>query len=243
MTDSHEPSYYEIALTNRQVLTVFVILLACVVSAFFAGVWLGHRDVGPTAPTEIAERQEPGQQEAVPEDEEGRPLRELRFFTEDSAAATPEETPTPAAAAASPDSTLLQDLDGSPPAKPSGDQKKLPSLLPPEFTAEPEVAEKEAPTPAATTPAPTPEVSTPAPAPTQAGELVIQVFFSSDQQKAESLVSQLSGGGFPAFLSPVEVGGKTMYRVRLGPYVERSTAETAADRVRREYKLDTWITQ
>jgi hypothetical protein len=67
--------------------------------------------------------------------------------------------------------------------------------------------------------------------------------FSSDQQKAESLVSQLSGGGFPAFLSPVEVGGKTMYRVRLGPYVERSAAETAADRVRREYKLDTWITQ
>lgn len=241
MTDSHEPSYYEIALTNRQVLTVFVILLACVVASFFAGVWIGHRDVGPAGTPEIAQRQD--QEEPVREDEEGRPLRELRFFTEDSAEATPEETPTPATAAASSESTLLEDLDGSPSEKPSGDRKKLPSLLPPEFTADPVVAEKAEPTPAAATPspAPAPEVSTPAPAP--AGELVIQVFFSSDQGKAQNLVSQLAGGGFPAFLSPVEVGGKTMYRVRLGPYVERSAAETAADRVRREYKLDTWITQ
>jgi DedD protein len=118
-------------------------------------------------------------------------------------------------------------------------------LLPPEFTADPVVAEKEEPTPAAAAPAAAPEVSTPAPtsATAQAGELVIQVFFSSDQEKAQNLVSQLAGGGFPAFLSPVEVGGETMYRVRLGPYDQRSAAEAAAERVRRNYKLDTWITQ
>jgi cell division septation protein DedD len=241
VTDSHEPSYYEIALTNRQVLTVFVILLACVVAAFFAGVWIGHRDVGPAGTPEIAQRQ--GQEEPVAEDEEGRPLRELRFFTEDSADAVAEETPTPAAKSGSPESTLLQDLDGSPPEKPRAAKKQLPSLLPPEFTADPVVAEKEEPTPAAAAPAPAPEVSTPAPAPSQVGELVIQVFFSSDQQKAEKLVSQLADGGFPAFLSPVEVGGETMYRVRLGPYEQRSAAEAAAERVRRDYKLDTWITQ
>jgi len=239
VTDSHEPSYYEIALTNRQVLTVFVILLACVVASFFAGVWIGHRDVGPAGTPEIAQRQ--AQEEPVREDEEGRPLRELRFFTEDSSDAVAEETPTPAVESGSPDSTLLEDLDGSPPAKPSGAKKQLPSLLPPEFTADPVVAEKSEPTPAAVAPAP--EVSTPAPAPAQTGELVIQVFFSSDQGKAQNLVSQLSGGGFPAFLSPVEVGGETMYRVRLGPYEKRSAAEAAAERVRRNYKLDTWITQ
>lgn len=237
MTDSHEPSYYEIALTNRQVLTVFVILLACVVAAFFAGVWIGHRDVGPAGTPEIAQRQE--QEEPVPEDEEGRPLRELRFFTEDSADGAAEETSTPAAVSGSPDATLLQDLDGSPAEKPSGATKQLPSLLPPEFTADPVVAEKEEPTAAVAAPAPAPEVSTPTPA----GELVIQVFFSSDQQKAQNLVSQLAGGGFPAFLSPVEVGGETMYRVRLGPYEQRPAAEAAAERVRRDYKLDTWITQ
>src|ERR1700730_4361750 len=39
---SHEPSYYEIALTNRQVVVAFVILLTCVVAAFFSGVWIGR---------------------------------------------------------------------------------------------------------------------------------------------------------------------------------------------------------
>ena len=37
MSDSHEPSYYEIALTNRQVVVAFVILLICLLSAFFSG--------------------------------------------------------------------------------------------------------------------------------------------------------------------------------------------------------------
>ena len=35
VTDSHEPSYYEIALTNRQVLVAFVVLLVCLLGAFF----------------------------------------------------------------------------------------------------------------------------------------------------------------------------------------------------------------
>ena len=75
------------------------------------------------------------------------------------------------------------------------------------------------------------------------GEHVIQVFSSADESQAKKLISQLSGGGFPAFLSPVEVGGQTMYRVRIGPYAELSDAETIAARVRRSYKLDTWVTR
>ena len=42
MAESHEPSYYEIALTNRQVVVAFVILLVCLLSAFFSGVWIGR---------------------------------------------------------------------------------------------------------------------------------------------------------------------------------------------------------
>jgi cell division protein FtsN len=34
-----------------------------------------------------------------------------------------------------------------------------------------------------------------------------------------------------------------MYRVRLGPYADREEAQKVADAVRREHKLDTWITQ
>ena len=50
----HEPSYYEVALTNRQVVIGFVALLACVFTAFLAGVWLG-RDAAPEAGEQVAE--------------------------------------------------------------------------------------------------------------------------------------------------------------------------------------------
>jgi cell division septation protein DedD len=56
------------------------------------------------------------------------------------------------------------------------------------------------------------------------------------------VLGRLAQGGHPAFLSPVEVRGQTMYRVRIGPYVERSAAEQVATTVRRDFKLDTWIT-
>ncbi|MBZ0114499.1 MAG: hypothetical protein K8J08_18695, partial [Thermoanaerobaculia bacterium] len=41
MSNVEESSYYEIALTNRQVMVAFVILLVCVLAAFFGGVWVG----------------------------------------------------------------------------------------------------------------------------------------------------------------------------------------------------------
>jgi DedD protein len=72
---------------------------------------------------------------------------------------------------------------------------------------------------------------------------VVQVFSSRDRSQAEQVVARLKGGGRPAYLSPVEVGGQTMYRVRLGPYADREEAQKVADAVRREHKLDTWITQ
>jgi cell division septation protein DedD len=34
-----------------------------------------------------------------------------------------------------------------------------------------------------------------------------------------------------------------MFRVRIGPYEERQSAERVAENVRRSYRLDTWITQ
>ena len=80
MSHSHEPSYYEIALTNRQVLVVFVVLLICVVAAFFSGVWIGQRD----EQTAIAERGEALFEEPTAASENGE-VQELHFFSgEDS---------------------------------------------------------------------------------------------------------------------------------------------------------------
>ena len=80
-------------------------------------------------------------------------------------------------------------------------------------------------------------------APAGQGEHVIQVFSSTDQQQAKQLIQTLTSGGYPAFLSPVDVRGQTMYRVRIGPYVDPKEAETVAERVRKSYRLDTWVTR
>ena len=53
VSNSHEPSYYEIALTNRQVVVAFVILLTCLVAAFLSGVWIG-RESGVRAQEKLA---------------------------------------------------------------------------------------------------------------------------------------------------------------------------------------------
>ena len=106
-----------------------------------------------------------------------------------------------------------------------------------------------APTPppaAAPPPTPAPTAAAPAPAAAAAdaaGGLVIQVFSSRDKDQAEKVVGRLKRGGHPAYLSPVEVSGRTMYRVRIGPFGDRAEAQKVADQVRHDFKLDTWITQ
>ena len=87
MSESPESSHYEIALTNRQVLTVFVILLVCVTLAFFSGVWVGRKGTGIPVESVAAETIQAG---VAPGE---APLEELKFFTRDD----PEE---PAAAEA-----------------------------------------------------------------------------------------------------------------------------------------------
>ena len=52
---------------------------------------------------------------------------------------------------------------------------------------------------------------------------MIQVFSSADQAQAERIRKQLVGGGQKAYLSPIDVAGHTMYRVRIGPFNSRPT--------------------
>jgi hypothetical protein len=91
VSDPREQSYYEIALTNRQVMTIFVVLLVCVLAAFLGGVWVGRGDgvvVTTTEPEEIDSGVQPGEP----------PLEELDFFSETGSASTAEPTTGTAAA-------------------------------------------------------------------------------------------------------------------------------------------------
>lgn len=255
MTNSHEPSYYEIALTNRQVVVAFVILLLCLVSAFFSGLWIG-RESAARAQEQIVRNTPP----TPAEPQEGQALEEFRFFEDDQEkGATP--TPAPArqaAATASPsptpeDTTLLEDLGGE------GDEEATADPKLPEGrrrhgrgrgrnAAQGDEEETAAAAPAAPSPSPSPTPARrTAPAAAEprvaAGQLVIQVFSTADVDQAESVRGRLVKGGHKAYLSPVQVGGRTMYRVRIGPFDSRDQAQKVAEQVRKGYKLDTWVTE
>lgn len=217
MTELDEASYYEIALTNRQVLVAFVILLVCMLASFFAGLWAGRGGtaVGSPDPAEILAEQNP------PEDDG---LEAFTFFSESDpeGAADLEKM----ASDPNPQTTLAQDLgDETPPPPPK-------ARVAPETT--PEEANPAIPRTTARKPPPPP--------PAAAQELIVQVFSSADQKQARKVLKELLDSGYSAFMSPVEVGELTMYRVRIGPFDERSKAEETASKVRRRFRLETWIT-
>jgi cell division septation protein DedD len=266
VTSAHEPSYYEIALTNRQVVVAFVILLVCLLSAFFSGVWIGRESTARAA-EQIASNPAPAQ-----ERQEGQSLEEFEFFEKPQAKA--QDTPAePEPQQPQEDTTLLEDFGGDPDAPVSNDEGDE-GDEDGEDAAEPEIEE---PAPAPQRPAaqprqrpaaeqraegqrpgrdesvvrsrPLPE-ATPRTAPAAAstggggrGDVVIQVFSSPEQEQAERIQGRLSRGGHKAYLSPVEVAGRTMYRVRIGPFGSRDEAQKVAEQVRKGYKLDTWVTE
>lgn len=236
MTNSHEPSYYEIALTNRQVVVAFVILLICLVSAFFSGLWIG-RESAARAQEQVVRNNPPAP--AVPK--EGQELEELQFFEDgqpkpNGAAAAPTSTPE--------DTTLLEDLGGEPEEGAVGDPD-----LPEGRRREGREPEETPETPAEAAPSPTPARPQPSAVPNPqeprltAGQKVIQVFSSPELDQAEKVRDRLVRGGHKAYLSPVQVAGRAMYRVRIGPFESRTAAQKVAEEVRKSYKLDTWVTE
>jgi len=69
----------------------------------------------------------------------------------------------------------------------------------------------------------------------------VQVGAYADRAFAEALASRLAARyQTPPILSPVEVGGKTVYRVRI-PVSTKAEAEALADRLRGEEKSQVWI--
>lgn len=262
----HEPSYYEIALTNRQVVVAFVVLLICLLSAFFSGVWIGRGGTERSPAEQLARAAPP------PEPTEGRNLEELKFFTDESSAkrqgkSGPGKSGQGATAAAAATEPATEAAPAPAPPRPA------PAPPPPPASARP-VPVPAAPARAAAAPPPHPQAddgavvrSRPLPEETTgrdieagaatarpaggagktaapgAGAVVIQVFASAEQVEAKKVRDRLARGGEPAFVSPLTVDGRTMYRVRVGPFTSRPRAQKEAERVRKSYKLDTWLTE
>jgi DedD protein len=255
VSEPHEPSYYEIALTNRQVVVAFVILLVCLLSAFFSGVWIG-RESTVRAQDQMA-RNSPPPPETEPK-KEGQSLENLEFFDskENKAGKKPgkgaqdeapaHSTPKPAPPVPEPEPPAPSPVQAAPVPAPA---LPVPTPVP---TPAPDRKGKGRKGAAAATPAPAvvadnspirpvkPSEAEPA---VPKGAVVIQVFSSQDRAQADRVRKKLASGGQKAFLSPVDVAGHTMYRVRIGPFTSRADAQKVAEKVRKVYTMDTWVTE
>jgi cell division protein FtsN len=83
------------------------------------------------------------------------------------------------------------------------------------------------------TPRPTP-VPTAPPAAALRGTFQVQVQALSDRAAADRLVRDLRAKGYDVRVSTAEVGGKTLYRVRVGPFATEEAARAAIERLKGE---------
>lgn len=233
MSENNTPSYYEIALTNRQVLIAFVVILGSILVSFLSGVWVGRKD----APV-------PGEAQIAALGEDGDPASEyeqLGFFDPDESDPPADDSKKPdlkplLGPPPSTDTTLAQDVGSSPPAASPPPSKPENRPAPPPTPVPP---------PPAPVPPPPPRQASPPPSPPAAVAqegFVIQVFSTRDESQARKVLKQLTDGGFRAFMSPVKVEQQDMYRVRIGPFGERADADKQAKQVKSRFRLDTWVT-
>lgn len=240
--DLNEPSYYEVALTNRQVLMAFIVILSAVLGSFLCGVWVGKGGTDSLHAQEMA-----GPDGAAQASEEGDDLESFRFFTDEEKGEERVKKPDLSRLMDEPDkeTTLAEDVGSQRGRNPRrAEERQRPAAgagsTPPKEAAPPPPAP---PPPAAASPPP-PPVSPPAakPAAEEQGEFIVQVFSTHDEAQARKVRSQVEGEGYTAFISPVDQPEGKFYRVRIGPFAEKARAERAARGIKKKFKLETWVT-
>lgn len=149
----------------------------------------------------------------------------------DNRAPPPEETPPPETAA---------QLPAEPPAVAQASPEPPAQVTPaPAETPKPVAPKPEPPKPEAKpeSPKPAPRAVASAPAapksavPTGKG-WAVQLASYASEATAERVMNEWRGKGQSAFVMPVSTGGKTLYRVRIGPTKDRAGAEAVLKVVR-----------
>jgi DedD protein len=141
-------------------------------------------------------------------------------------------TPAPAAVVPQADSSRTEPQPDAEPLPPPGQQVAA-SQPPPAQSAAPNTVPAtseqtvESP-PVGAPPAPRPAAAAPA----AGGDWVVQVGAFGSADTARKLVKDLVGAGYRAYVSPVQRGGKTLHRVRVGPQADKSSAEQVAQRLK-----------
>ncbi len=194
--------FYEIQLTNKQLVFYFMAGATGLILSFLAGVMVGR-----------------GVDQGAAEVQAARPLQDDRIVAE--------ETPRPAPSAQ--ELTYAQRLETDRTeerlerARPTPAPAARPTPAPSPRAAAPSPAARVA---SAATPAPP---GTTAPRPAAAGAFALQVGAFKDRATAESMVTRLKGKGFAAYLVTPQAG---LFNVRVGTFATRAEAETAQEQLR-----------
>jgi cell division septation protein DedD len=233
--------YYEIQLTNKQLVFYFLAGATGLILSFLAGVMVG-RGVSGEGDLQAAQ-----------------PVREERIVSEE-----PRPAPPPAE-----DLTYAKTLEGErvpeaaldrprptpPPTTrptrraatptPAPATRATPAPTPPPTTraaAPPTTAAAAPPTTAAPAPRPTPTPAKAAPAAGlgAAGTFSIQVGAFKEKSTADSLSQRLKAKGFPAFVVAPETPDG-LYNVRVGAFTTRADAERVQARLRQQEKSNPFI--
>jgi cell division septation protein DedD len=225
--------YYEIQLTNKQLVFYFLAGATGLILSFLAGVMVGRGVDSGQEP-----RTEPVREERIVTEEETKPPLAAEDMTyaktldgervPDAALDRPRPTPPPrrAAAAATPAPTSRPTATPQPPATTVA--RATPKPAPPTTVATP------APTPPPARPAPTPAAVAPA------STFTIQVGAFKDASAAESVMTSLKAKGYAAYVvSPSAPDG--LFNVRVGTYHARADAERVRAKLRSEEKLQPFI--
>jgi DedD protein len=211
--------YYEIQLTNKQLVFYFMAGAAGLILSFLAGVMVGR-----------------GVDTAANANDRTQPLSEGRIVQEQPMAApTPSDYSYPQRLESErPTAALERPRPGTGAATPSPARAAAATPAPTPPPARPAATPKPA-TPKPATPKPTPIRATPslpkALTPQSAGHAV-QVGAFKDKASADSVMNGLKSKGFPAYVNAPEPQSGGLFTVRVGPYRDRADADVVAARLR-----------
>ena len=234
--------YYEIQLSNKQLVFYFMAGATGLILSFLAGVMVG-RGVDASAGDVQAARTSPVQEERVVAEEPPKPAppaaEELtyaqRLEGDKQDDALEKARPAPASAPKSVSAKPAARPGVAPPAlhpggPAAGTPKPAATTPAPKATTPPAV-----PAASAAKPGPAPKALAPAP-----GTFTIQVGAFKDKASADSVVSRLKGKGFAAYvMSPGAAEG--LFNVRVGAFANRVDAEHVQGRLRDEEKFKPFI--
>jgi DedD protein len=214
--------WYEIHLSNKQLVFYFMAAATGLILSFLAGVMVGRGvDAGPETAAVASTR---------------GPRPEERVVTEEPVKPAP-PSPEDLTYAQRLESERTEDALEKPGARIAARPAAAPSAAPVRPSPAGSAAPAIKPTPAPVRPAATPAASA-RPAAAAAGTFTIQVGAFKDRAGADAVMTRLKGKGLPAYVQAASGG---LFNVRVGSYATRPDADLVVARLREQEKLNPFI--